>query len=471
MSALRLTACLIATILTAFLTGCKPVANTWPAATPHRYMNGLRSHSWILPDNWQSNTALIDSLAAYDFMSLGDLANTSYPAFAESLRTRKPHPLIYAAYTFNRIWDYPNDNVPGRPVPAISQRVYDRLYPLHIAHIASPGSVHPEFGDTAIATWANSAAEYVINWADPAVPELLSDILADYILTANFRPDGLWLDWQEYPGSGWWLLNGPGSVVDGDRDGVTGIADVDERNITYINWLSFTQLMHKKLGENFFIFANAGSLGPLDATSTIGSSLHTLAGLNGVMYEHFPFGWGGVDFNSDYVQRAFEYDNKVRAGYDSYRQYLKPPHTPTFRQRASTPSGGYVFLDQILLPNFPYVAILSLYCDGAVANAGPFRSHADEWAYFESGPQPHYWHGDEMNDLKALGFAVGEPYYTSDNTWKRDFDYGYVELRWNPAAILPLAPTGNIQHPNNPGGPFDYQVVIDDTVRYSHLWR
>ena len=411
------------------LAGCKPTPDMLPAAG--RYTNSLRSLSWQAPPD-----SLIPVLSTYDFLFLQDLHSAGFPHLAAELRAR--HIQILAAYPFNRVWDYGNNLHPRRPAPAFGAAVYDALYPHHIAHLtpAPPetSAYYRAYKDTAIARWGD-VAEYIVDWADPAVPALLAEAFTTLIEDAPFRPDGLWMDWWEYPSTGWWILAGPGYSVCGGAE------------LTYAHWWEFVTLLRSSLGERFVLVANRSA--PLDATAMLGDQ-HVAKPLTAVFHEHFPYGWGPApyDNNSDYVAKALQTDGYKYLGYDSYRD------------RTTT---RFQFLDNNLAPNAPYVSILSLFADGAVANLGPFVSQTDEWNF---QLRPDFWRADPMNGLKDLGYATGSP-TLSDNIWRREFDRGHVELMFNDRAVLPMAPTYTITHSDNPGGPFKYRVVIDGQLRYS----
>ncbi len=454
----------------------------WPGRLDgrHTYM------TCFAPVHWSMNSAVIvggvtgqwdaqtpaaeawrDSFATgWDYVHFTDLNTTVWGQIVANMRARPVHPKFIGGYPLNLIHDYGNGVHPRRPPNdaghLVGRMVYDVLWPDHITFLTpttqfTNPSYWAAYGDTAVGNWDGNY-KYVINWADPEVPALLARAYAGYFaLPHAFTPDGIFWDWLDYPTSGtWWLPAGAGYHLDGDRDGLWGNGDPDERLATYTNWGRFAAEMRRLMGKDFIIPFNAGCpWGPLDAAAVLANGSHSISQYSFPIVEHFPFAWGGSGAEgSDYVQKAFLIDGYSEMGFDSYRQWLTGSHDPPRVGNRRTASGGYVILWNKMRANWPYLSFMALFCDGAIAGAGPYWNPGACTDYVD---EPKYF-TNPMNRLRELGGATAQP-SESGGVWSRTFDFGVVKIKFNDNAVLVHRPPGSSGHAANPGGPFQYIAI------------
>lgn len=463
-----------------------PAGPLWPGTEDgrHRYLNGFFPFTWRAPQNWDDGSAehlqLLDDLARYDVISLGEPAGVDWAAFAAALKSRNPRQLHLVAIPWQRIWDYGNGARPRQvgdvSGPRLGLEEFQALYPNHIARLAPDPSGDyaaqmTAWGlpvDIALSKWG-ADSEYIINWWDDAVPAIMANVVANYLQGDHptFRPDGVWFDWVEFPGDGWWIQAGNGHYVDGDNDNVATRDDTDERLATFANWLEFLALFRDRMGDDFLITCNyGGQWNPFVPTATASDGTHLASGFDALIYEHFPYFWGdGLrDLASAYVREALESDDAKRLGHDSFLDWHTGAQRPASEKNRHTSTRGYLFLLNSLQINSPYVSILSLLKDGAVAIRGPYPDRDHHVAYGD--PWTYPWSADPCENLKELGAATG-PARKDGNVWSRSFDHGVVQLVFNAHAVLPNAPPDLSRvHPPNPAGPFRYLVEKNPTTAH-----
>lgn len=457
-----------------YMSAFRPMGNEDDA-----YIAGGTTVKW--DDNSAEAEAWIDSVATWDYMFGGDPDTPDHGDFIARLRSRPSPPIIVAAFPLFAIWDYGSSDpwvVGDTRGPDLGYAEFLRLYPDYIAEVlpqpvGNYATQMTAWGlptNTALYGWGSP--QFVIDWSDPAVPGIMADVIGDYFDgqfgNAYYQPDGFFWDWYEYPGEGWWVLagqagyNNPAGTYYIDLDGDGTHSEESEKFSAYDNWTAFYGALRSRFGKDLFITGNAwGANSHLASAAVNGDGVHVMSGLNAVMDENFPFQWGAdSDINSDYVQDAFLDDNdanKSRFGFDSFREYLTGNHIPGKTSNDRTDSGGYMLIDNKLRVNWPFVAIMSLYCDGAVAMTGAYWDNTADDDY--SSPA-RYW-TDPMGRLRELGGATAQC-SESGGVWSRPFDNGIVKLEFHSTAVMYNA-SSNTQHVPNPAGPFRYLAIKDPT--------